>query len=59
MADRLTSLDTSFLYMEDRATVMHVGEVMVFDPPGGRLDHERRVTATKSVSGTFTPGMSF
>ena len=41
MADRLTSLDTSFLYMEDRATVMHVGEVMVFDPPGGRLDHER------------------
>jgi len=41
VADRLTSLDTSFLYMEDRATVMHVGEVMVFDPPGGRLDHER------------------
>lgn len=41
MADRLTSLDTSFLYMEDRATVMHVGEVMVLDPPGGRLDHER------------------
>jgi diacylglycerol O-acyltransferase len=44
VADRLTSLDTSFLYMEDRSTVMHVGEVMVFDPPDGRLDHERLMT---------------
>ena len=41
MADRLTSLDTSFLYLEDRSTVMHVGSVMVFDPPDGGLDHER------------------
>jgi len=41
VADRLTSLDTSFLYLEDRATVMHVGSVMVFDPPEGRLDHDR------------------
>ena len=41
MADRLTSLDTSFLYMEDVSTVMHVGAVMVFDPPGQRIDHDR------------------
>ena len=41
MADRLTSLDTSFLYMEDVSTVMHVGAVMVFDPPEHRIDHDR------------------
>lgn len=41
MADRLTSLDTSFLYMEDVSTVMHVGAVMVFDPPEQRNDHDR------------------
>ena len=41
MADRLSSLDTSFLYMEDVSTVMHVGAVMVFDPPGARIDHDR------------------
>ncbi len=44
MVDRLSSLDTSFLYMEDRATVMHVGAVMVFAPPEGRLDHDRLLT---------------
>ena len=44
MTDRLTSLDTSFLYMEDRSTVMHVGEVLVFDPPEGRIDHDRLMT---------------
>ncbi|MFZ1287033.1 MAG: wax ester/triacylglycerol synthase family O-acyltransferase [Candidatus Phosphoribacter sp.] len=44
MADRLTSMDASFLYMEDVSTVMHVGSVMVFDPPGGRVDHDRLLT---------------
>ena len=39
--DRLSASDTSFLYLEDAATVMHVGSVMVFDPPGGRIDHDR------------------
>jgi len=43
VADRLSSLDTSFLYMEDAATVMHVGSVMVFDPPQGRIDHDRLI----------------
>ncbi len=43
MVDRLSSMDTSFLYMEDSATVMHVGSVMVFDPPVGGVDTERLV----------------
>ncbi len=42
--DRLTSLDTSFLYLEGRSTVMHVGSVMVFDPAAGRVDLDRLVT---------------
>ncbi|MEI2732837.1 MAG: wax ester/triacylglycerol synthase family O-acyltransferase [Dermatophilaceae bacterium] len=41
MADRLSSLDTSFLYMEDHTTVMHVGSVMVFKSAKGRIDYER------------------
>ncbi|MEI2765971.1 MAG: wax ester/triacylglycerol synthase family O-acyltransferase [Dermatophilaceae bacterium] len=41
MADRLSSLDTSFLYMEDHTTVMHVGSVMVFTPVKGRIDYDR------------------
>jgi WS/DGAT/MGAT family acyltransferase len=37
--DRLSSLDVSFLYLEDAATAMHTGSVMVFETPGGGLDH--------------------
>ncbi|GAB2676089.1 WS/DGAT/MGAT family O-acyltransferase [Thalassiella azotivora] len=40
MADRLSPLDVSFLYLEDDSTVMHVGSVMVFDNPDGGLDHD-------------------
>lgn len=40
MADRLTSLDTSFLRLEDEVTPLIVGSVMVFDPPSGGLDFE-------------------
>jgi diacylglycerol O-acyltransferase / wax synthase len=35
VTDRLASLDASFLYMEDATTPMHVGSVLVFEPPGG------------------------
>ena len=35
--DRLNSLDASFLYLEEATTAMHVGSVMVFDPPERRL----------------------
>ena len=35
MTDRLTSLDASFLYLEEPTTAMHVSAVMVFQPPFG------------------------
>ncbi|MBR7743885.1 wax ester/triacylglycerol synthase family O-acyltransferase [Phycicoccus sp. BSK3Z-2] len=38
MADRLSSLDASFLLLEDAATPMHVGSVLVFDVPDGGFD---------------------
>ncbi|MFL6177150.1 MAG: WS/DGAT/MGAT family O-acyltransferase [Ornithinibacter sp.] len=44
MADRLSSLDSSFLNLEDAATPMHVGSVMVFDAPSGGFDYESLVT---------------
>ncbi|NHN54540.1 wax ester/triacylglycerol synthase family O-acyltransferase [Calidifontibacter sp. DB0510] len=40
MPDRLSSLDASFLYSEDATTPMHVGTVMIFDPPKGGFDYE-------------------
>ena len=44
MADRLSSLDTSFLHLEDATTPMHVGSVMVFDAPVGGFDYESLVS---------------
>jgi WS/DGAT/MGAT family acyltransferase len=44
VADRLSSLDTSFLNLEEAATPMHVGSVMVFDAPTGGFDYESLVT---------------
>lgn len=44
VADRLSSLDTSFLHLEDASTPMHVGSVMVFDAPVGGFDYESLVT---------------
>ena len=41
--DRLTSLDASFLYLEESTTPMHVGSVMVFDPPKDGFDYDRLV----------------
>jgi WS/DGAT/MGAT family acyltransferase len=41
--DRLSSLDASFLYLEDATTPMHVGSVMVFDPPDDGFDYDRLV----------------
>ncbi|HEY7722911.1 MAG TPA: wax ester/triacylglycerol synthase family O-acyltransferase [Pedococcus sp.] len=43
MPDRLMSLDASFLYLEDATTPMHVGSVMVFDPPDDGFDYDRLV----------------
>jgi WS/DGAT/MGAT family acyltransferase len=38
MVERLTTLDTSFLYLEEADTPMHVGGVLVLEPPPGGLD---------------------
>lgn len=43
MPERLTSLDASFLVLEDAVTPMHVGSVMVFDLPSGGFDYEAMV----------------
>lgn len=42
MPDRLSSLDVSFLYLEEPTTAMHTGSVMVFRPPteGEEVDFE-------------------
>ncbi len=44
MPDRLTSLDASFLYLEEATTAMHVGSVMVFQPPDDGFDYDRLVS---------------
>ena len=44
MSDRLTSLDASFLYMEESTTPMHVGSVMVFQPPDDGFDYDGLVS---------------
>ena len=38
MVERLTSLDASFLYLEEPGTPMHVGGVLILEPPPGGLD---------------------
>jgi WS/DGAT/MGAT family acyltransferase len=41
---RLTALDASFLYLEEPNTAMHVGSVMVFQPPEDGFDYDRLVS---------------
>lgn len=43
VADRLSALDASFFYLQDRSTPMHVGSVMIFDPPEGGFEYEQLV----------------
>jgi WS/DGAT/MGAT family acyltransferase len=43
MADRLSPLDVSFLYMEELTTPMHVGGVVIFEVPENGFDYERLV----------------
>ena len=43
MADRLSPLDVSFLYLEEPTTPMHVGRVAVFEAPADGFDHDRLV----------------
>ena len=47
MSDRLSSLDVSFLYLEEATTPMHVGGVSVFELPAGGFDYDRLVSLIK------------
>ena len=47
MTDRLSSLDVSFLYLEEATTPMHVGGVSVFELPDGGFDYDRLVALIK------------
>jgi diacylglycerol O-acyltransferase / wax synthase len=47
VADRLSSLDVSFLYLEDSTTPMHVGSVALFQPAEGGFDYDRLVRLIK------------
>src|SRR4051794_41451902 len=38
MAERLTRLDASFLYLEEPDTPMHVGGVLILEAPPGGVD---------------------
>ncbi len=40
MTDRLNPLDASFLFLEEPTTAMHVGSVMIFEPPPEGLDYD-------------------
>lgn len=53
MSDRLTSLDASFLYLEQSTTAMHVGSVMIFQPPGDGFDHDKLVRIIESRIGAI------
>jgi diacylglycerol O-acyltransferase / wax synthase len=43
MPERLTTLDASFLYLEEDTTAMHVGSVLIFQPPQDGFDYDRLV----------------
>ena len=43
MADRLSPLDSSFLYLEGTTTPMHVGSLTLFQEEPGVIDHDRLV----------------
>lgn len=53
MSDRLTSLDASFLYLEESTTAMHVGSAMVFQPPGDGFDHDKLVRIIENRIGAI------
>lgn len=48
VTDRLSALDASFLYVEDRDTPMHAGSVMIFEPPSRSFDLDRLATYVSS-----------
>ncbi|MGW5241429.1 WS/DGAT/MGAT family O-acyltransferase [Monashia sp. NPDC004114] len=53
MSDRLTSLDASFLYLEESTTAMHVGSVMIFRPPREGFDYDQLVRIIEARIGAI------
>jgi diacylglycerol O-acyltransferase / wax synthase len=43
VADRLSAVDVSFLYLEGPTTPMHLGNLAIFGPPAADLTYERLV----------------
>ncbi len=54
VADRLSALDASFLYIEGPTTPMHVGSVAIFQAPERGFDHDKLV-ALISARIAFVP----
>jgi WS/DGAT/MGAT family acyltransferase len=55
MPDRLSSQDVSFLYLERPETAMHVGSVMIFEPPKGVTFDVERLTRHVGARIAFVP----
>ncbi len=51
MSDRLSALDVSFLYLEEPTTPMHVGGLVVLQPPETGFDYEKLVTLIENRIG--------
>ena len=54
MSDRLSTLDSSFLALEEPTTPMHVGSVMVFDAPEGGFDWADRFDPATRAMGSLS-----
>ncbi|CAN5214388.1 wax ester/triacylglycerol synthase family O-acyltransferase [soil metagenome] len=51
MTDRLSSLDVSFLYLEEPTTPMHVGGLVIFQPPESGFDYDKLVALIEARIG--------
>jgi len=51
MADRLSALDVSFLYLEEPTTPMHVGGLVVLEPPADGFDYDSLVSLIENRIG--------
>ncbi|MBA2416278.1 MAG: wax ester/triacylglycerol synthase family O-acyltransferase [Geodermatophilaceae bacterium] len=51
MADRLSALDVSFLYLEEPTTPMHVGGLVTLQPPDTGFDYDKLVALIEARIG--------
>jgi len=52
VAERLSALDASFLYVEEPTTPMHAGGVALFELPEGGFDYDRLVALIRARTST-------